>query len=198
MWSSSELACLVPVPWSLQQSMVWYSWRIFTTCFFLPITRIAWGSKNSKATHGELTWCFHEHLQRQTLLCQDAIEVNAGFGTDQVSVSVNFEYRNQSVKPRKTGSLLLSNSHCHCTLGLSLLSSSHYSYWPCAWACSCSYIYSINPLHIIAPIVVQFFCLGLFLAWYRSSCHVCTSKLYVRGTVVWYLSKLALNRLHLY
>lgn len=64
-------------------------------------------------------------------LCQHAIEGNAGFGTDQVNVSLNFQYRNenknQPIKPRNTGSLL-SNSHCHCALGLSLLSSSHYSY----------------------------------------------------------------------
>ena len=138
--------------------MWWYNWHIYITCFFLPIARIAWGFKNSQVTHGKLTWYLHMHLQSQTLS-----EGNAGFGTDQVSVSsLNFDYRNenknQSNKPRETGSLLLSNSHCHCALGLSLPSSSHYSYWPHAWACTCSHIYSINPLHILAPIVIEVFC----------------------------------------
>lgn len=86
-----------------------------------------------------------------------------------MSVSLNSEYRNENknqlIKPRETGSLFINNSHCHSTLGLSLPSSSHYSYWPQAWACSCSYICSINSLHIVARMVIQGFLsvLGFFL-----------------------------------
>lgn len=105
-----------------------------------------------------LSWCWVQFPKRRTYPVLGRHWVKCCFGTDQMSVSLHLEYRdekkNQSIKPRKTGPC------CYVTFIFSLCSWAVFHLFipqllaPCM-SMHLSYMHSINPLHILTPIVIE-------------------------------------------